>query len=194
MISNPITDETIGQYKYRPDAIVQPEGNLGAQMATLFGIDRVSTAIRIMIYGLHKMTAREDFTVKMSTFGETSSEMCYGCAATCALGVMFQKPLALDDADVVPSDKWWNERLTSSVHARRRTQKRAICRFEAWCDSVRRGGYMANDLRDFMGDCSDQALMVLSSFVAIPTLNDYDWKRDSLVFLDLADKLEAVGY
>lgn len=53
---------------------------------------------------------------------------------------------------------------------------------------------MANDLRDFMGDCSDQALMVLSSFVAIPTLNDYDWKRDSLVFLDLADKLEAVGY
>lgn len=46
---------------------------------------KYSDAIRAMIDGLKKQSAREDFVIIMSTYGEFSDNVCYGCAATCAI-------------------------------------------------------------------------------------------------------------
>ena len=46
---------------------------------------RPSVAVRAMITGLHKADAREDFKINMNTFGKKFENICYGCAATCAI-------------------------------------------------------------------------------------------------------------
>ena len=44
-----------------------------------------SVAIWAMINGIWKSDARDDFKINMSTFGDIADEVCYGCAATCAI-------------------------------------------------------------------------------------------------------------
>lgn len=44
-----------------------------------------SIALEHMVNGLLKQSKRKGFKVNMSTYGDSHGEMCYGCAATCAI-------------------------------------------------------------------------------------------------------------
>jgi hypothetical protein len=47
---------------------------------------KMHVAVQAMIDGLKTHSKREDFIIKMSTYGELSEKnICFGCAATCAV-------------------------------------------------------------------------------------------------------------
>lgn len=46
---------------------------------------KYSDAIRAMIDGLKKQSAREDFVIVMNTYGRCNNYICFGCAATCTI-------------------------------------------------------------------------------------------------------------
>lgn len=48
-------------------------------------IKKPSQAVRAMIDGLRRQSNREGFEIDMDTFGQVSREVCFGCAATCAV-------------------------------------------------------------------------------------------------------------
>lgn len=46
---------------------------------------KVWRAVEAMITGLEEQSKREDFKIDMRTFGTAYADLCYGCAATCAV-------------------------------------------------------------------------------------------------------------
>lgn len=46
---------------------------------------KVWRAVEAMINGLLTQDQREDFRIDMNSFGRTSQQICFGCAATCAV-------------------------------------------------------------------------------------------------------------
>ena len=56
------------------------------------GIDRPSQALRAMCDGLEEADSRPDFEIDMSTYGEVRNNICFGCAATCALQELLEEP------------------------------------------------------------------------------------------------------
>lgn len=47
--------------------------------------NKPSRALQAMLDGLEAMENRSDFVIRMSTFGYALLNVCYGCAATCAV-------------------------------------------------------------------------------------------------------------
>lgn len=47
-----------------------------------------SEAVQLMIDGLREQSKRPDFKIKMNTYGCFNGDICFGCAATCALQKM----------------------------------------------------------------------------------------------------------
>ena len=62
-----------------------------------------SVALKAMCDGLREHSKRDDFAVRMGTYGDAEGNICYGCAATCAVqqiaGVRFTP-------NTVPVDHW----------------------------------------------------------------------------------------
>lgn len=54
-------------------------------------ISKPSEALQAMIDGLLEQSKRKDFTIWMGSFGYVKEDMCYGCAATCAVQKIFNK-------------------------------------------------------------------------------------------------------
>lgn len=48
-------------------------------------IKKPSEAVRAMVDGLRNQSNRSDFKVDMDTFGRYQGDVCFGCAATCAV-------------------------------------------------------------------------------------------------------------
>lgn len=57
-----------------------------------------SNALRYMVEGLIKQSKRDDFMIRMSTYGDDYLTMCVGCAATCALQQIANKNLIIGTA------------------------------------------------------------------------------------------------
>jgi hypothetical protein len=47
--------------------------------------------VEVMIQGLEEFSQKPNFKIDMSTFGEIQNDICYGCAATCALQLIAEK-------------------------------------------------------------------------------------------------------
>jgi len=59
-----------------------------------------SAALQAMVDGLRKQSKRKDFVINMSTYGESRGEICFGCAATCAVQQISGINLTVEDIDV----------------------------------------------------------------------------------------------
>lgn len=46
---------------------------------------KISDALQAMVDGIKTQTARPDFELYMFSFGDFNDNICYGCAATCAI-------------------------------------------------------------------------------------------------------------
>ncbi|MGG6263184.1 hypothetical protein ACQ4M3_07880 [Leptolyngbya sp. AN03gr2] len=57
-----------------------------------------SIALRQMVKGLLKQTQRPNFHINMMSYGSTADEICFGCAATCAVQEL--KGLDLDSVTI----------------------------------------------------------------------------------------------
>jgi hypothetical protein len=52
--------------------------------------NKPSVALQAMVNGLQAQSNRDDFRIRMSTYGAYGGGICYGCAATCALQELAQ--------------------------------------------------------------------------------------------------------
>jgi len=48
-------------------------------------LGKPSDALQAMVDGLREYSARSDFRIDMDTFGMVHNDVCFGCAATCAI-------------------------------------------------------------------------------------------------------------
>ena len=63
------------------------------------GIVSYCEIIDAMITGLKKHSKRKDFEINMNTFGTIGEEVCFGCAATCALQEITGKTITIKSVD-----------------------------------------------------------------------------------------------
>lgn len=63
------------------------------------GSDTIEDAILFMLYSIYSQDSRDDFDIRMETFGtiDTATGMCFGCAATCAIGTMSGRQIEKSD-------------------------------------------------------------------------------------------------
>jgi hypothetical protein len=54
-------------------------------------ISKPSQAVQAMLDGMRASAQWKNFGISMSTFGGSFNEMCYGCAATCAVYQIFEE-------------------------------------------------------------------------------------------------------
>lgn len=151
-----------------------------------------SDAIKAMCVGLRRQSQRADFCISMGSFGDASFDMCYGCAATCAIQELAQRDL---DVDTIIGVSKRADALGLS--------RRDMYAFEGLIDRVRRGVFgplfeyygmpfppgfahidrRALDTREQRSDYDDKWLMY-----------SCDWEIKLPLYEELAEQLAAAGY
>lgn len=156
-------------------------------------IKKPSQAIRAMIRGLQRQGRRKQFRIKMSSWGHTEKEMCYGCAATCTVQEIAHRNL-------VPGKE-----LINDTYDRARFfgfDRDDLDNFEQAMNQVRLGSFIS--LYWFLGiQCRSYPVEVVvdkwhewcadrGSYDV--KLTDNTWHKRLPLYTKLAQMLEKAGY
>jgi hypothetical protein len=160
---------------------------------------KASAVIRAMCDGLEANERRDDFKIRMSTFGLAALHKCFGCAATCAVmqisGHRFTPAVIASSRDRAKElDLDWDdvEKFEMAID-----RLRAFSRPQSLMDLCEVPvGVWIEALNDATGrDFRD----VMATYELRPEsrpwlLNDHDWQEQLPIVRRFADALEAVGY
>ncbi len=147
---------------------------------TFLGIDRPSKALRAMLTGLIKASERPTFVIEMSVFSEyiKDKDICYGCAATCALMELTGDDRIVKSAFMSTGDSEINitpgRYLSNKFSTEDHDDIRATF-FESAIDEVRKGDpgslFRFFHMHDFVNRDSDGYAITLGWY-----LDSFNWK------------------
>ena len=146
-------------------------------------VPTLSSAIRLMVAGL-KEIPNDSFIIDMDTFGDSDiHDVCYGCAATCAIQQLADK--RLDAGNIM---------LSKDRAGYLGFKQKELSQFEAIINCLREN-YIERTLCEYFG--IDDPLTIgtvahLFEDIVAPLESDYT-QRELDRYITLATKLEEIG-
>mgnify|MGYP003479513437 CR=1 FL=1 len=183
----------IERFRFRPPADkeafveqVYKGGNNNKQtrdfLKQLFGLEYMSDCILVMLHGLEMHKQRKDFRIDMCTFGDIrdveGSQMCFGCAATSALGCLLPRPF---------DSSYLNRMAWVSKVTDRQINDAMIVHLEEFFDALRSGLLWTARMFEI-----DDGLQ--QEWCRLPSLTTETWQMLAPLFKAFAEKLQEAGY
>lgn len=146
--------------------------------------NKPSNAIFAMIEGLKEQSEREDFRIKMLTFGTSNGDYCFGCAATCTIQKISKINLTIENINT-------KEERANALGF----NLDELTIFEDCIDNLRNGTrlpayvyYGYKNLLNFYG-INDNII----PDEEMKTLNSWDWHENLQPYINYANKLKSLG-
>ena len=150
-------------------------------------VPNLSSALRLIVAGLRDIPG-EKFIVRMRTFGavledDDGSEVCCGCAATCALQKLFNKRLSVNNISRASTrasffDVSFNDLVT----------------FEEVIERIRsKSDHAVNIVLDYWNLSISHCNYIKDILAELPELTNYYKEADLIVYDKIANELEKIG-